>query len=188
MIYQLKPDMENFQNLTLVNDNEFDRRMIINNFVGTPIGDQWLPLECKILFEEGVPEEPASDFPLFGTPVFSKRAVEVLRDLLMPNGEILPLTFEGRQDMYFAFNTITVINALDEYHSEVTRFSDGKIMWINKYQFFSDKLKSAAIFKIPQSVRSLVYVKDKFVNKVNEAGLTGFNFAPLWSDKHLENN
>jgi hypothetical protein len=85
--------------------------------------------------------------------------------------------------MYFAFNTTTIIDALDEDHSQLKRFVDGGIMWIDKYEFFPKKLASAAIFKVPQLVRSLVYVTDDFVKRVNKAKLTGFVFVQLWSDE-----
>ncbi len=187
-VYNLKPQLRKYETLTFI--NEADAVKTLNFFIGIPIQAHWFSIQAKIYREDGDLEKPASDFPSFGAgrPIFSAQAVGALQDILLPNGEILPLTFEGKQDIYFAFNTTQVIDALDEENSELERFSSGRVMRIIRHEFFSNKVEEATIFKIPQSARSLVYVTDKFVERVNKAGLTGFDFVSLWNEEHLENN
>jgi hypothetical protein len=130
---------------------------------------------------EGDEDRPASDFPWTSFPTFSKRAVEALRDLLEPNGEILPLICEFGD--YYAFNTTTVVDALDEEHSELKRFKDGGIMRILRYEFYPEKLQGLSIFKLSQ-LPGGDYVTDTFVQRVQEAGLVGFDFSEaqrVWS-------
>jgi hypothetical protein len=123
---------------------------------------------------------PPSDFPhlAVAVPVFSLRALNVLRGMIEENGEILPLSCtEGE---YYVFNVTTFTDALDESLSGVKRFKDGGVMRVLKYAFFGDRLCRATIFKIPQFPRSEVYVTDKFRNLAIDNGLLGFKFINLW--------
>jgi hypothetical protein len=97
--------------------------------------------------------------------------------MLQENGEILPLSC--REGEYYAFNVITSIDVLDESNSEVERFESGRIMHIEKYAFFGDKLRDATIFKIPQS-KARTFVTDKFRKAVIDNSLTGFDFIKVW--------
>lgn len=149
---------------------------------GTPIGAQWSPAEVVLLreserFEELLP----SDFPcLLGPPVFSSRAVTILRDLLESGGEFLPL--RSKDGELYAYNITNVIDALDLTASDVKFMSDGiRVVSIQRYGFQRDKLVGAAIFRIPQVLRSRVFVTDEFVQRVESHSLTGFRFEPLWS-------
>ena len=117
---------------------------------------------------------------MLGLPIFTRRAVEALGDLLEDNGEIIPATCEG--DRIFFFNVTKVIDALDESSSEVIRFDDSSdVMSIDRHAFFREKLVGAAIFKIPQWPTRRVYVTDRFVERVESTGLKGFWFRRVWS-------
>lgn len=180
-IYNLKSDIIKFQTLTF--SKESDAAKILDFFTGIPIKEKWFDIQTKIYLEGDKPKKPASDFPSFGAgrPILSAKAVEALKDILLNNGEILPITLEGKKDSYYAFNTTTIIDALDEEKSIVTRFKNGSVMQINKYEFIPDKLKGLTIFKIPQLVRNTVYVTDKFVTRVKKENLTGFDFILSWN-------
>jgi hypothetical protein len=124
---------------------------------------------------------PPNDYPkIGGMPVFSKKAVDCLQNILLKNGEVLPLLFEGKENVYFAFNPLRDIDALDEAHSDLARFENGRIMHVKKYVFLSDELEGEILFKIPQETGRL-YTTDKFMDRVKECSLTGFLFRPLWS-------
>src|SRR5215204_1587306 len=181
-IYTLGAELDHYFSLTYV--KKADIRKVTTSFNGKSMIGDWTSIETKVFVEEDGFTRQLCDFPSFGAipPVFSAQAIESLKDLLLPNGEILPLTFEGKKNMYFAFNTTTIIDALNEEHSKLKRFSDSGVMWIDKYEFFPEKLVGAKIFKIPQLVQSLVYVTDEFVKSVNEAKLTGFRFVLIWND------
>lgn len=124
-----------------------------------------------------------NDFPCWGLiPVFSLRAVERLRDILEPNGEILPLISES--GTYFVFNPTTVIDALDEERSVVSRYSFqgspiGAISHVDRYEFIPERLKGATIFQI-KSLRYGAYVTPAFIKRVRAADLRGFDFMKLW--------
>ena len=63
---------------------------------------------------------PYNDFPSMGHsyPVFSARAVDVLRDVLEGNGELLPLVTSVGDYSYF--NCTTVADIIDRDRSELT--------------------------------------------------------------------
>jgi hypothetical protein len=183
-VYSLVADANKYQNLVFVNTD--DDWKVIYQFNGTSIGSAWRPRSVEVLYDEDHAEDrPRSDFPsLFGhLPVFSRRAVEVLESLLKENGELLPL--DCKDGDYFVFNVTRVVDALDEAHSELVRFSDGKIMDIKRFIFQADRLTDIDIFKLPQMPLGKIFVTDKFVRVVQEAGLTGFAFELVWTAPNL---
>ena len=181
-VYILDRDPDRFQSLTVTREENLD--LFIDGFDGRPMADGWSALEVAVLIEEPRDAElPASDFPwLVGSPpVFSARAAEALADLLKGRGELLPLAFEEGE--YYAFNVTRLSNALDEERSEFEYYPDGGIMEIVRHTFLPERLVGETIFKLPQS-GVYEYVTDPFVERVREAGLTGFLFDRIiWSSK-----
>ena len=114
----------------------------------------------------------------------SRHALDVLLPHIGPLVQLVPLQFaEGE---YAAVNITHVIDALDEAHSDIERFpSSGRISRILRHAFKPDRVKDELIFKIPQTPRR-AFVTDRFVKLVNDAGLTGFAFEPIWSDATCE--
>lgn len=145
---------------------------------GQPIGEKWKPIGVIVPKEEQ--HLPKCDFPelLPDVPVFSRRAKELLTDLLVPFGEFLPLLTDTGE--YYAFNVINRIDVLNEKKSELERFPDGRVMRVVKYEFYPEKIQDQLIFQIPQET-TRIYVTDKFVENVKEYNLTGFEYLPLWS-------
>lgn len=177
-VFELKADANNYEVLVLADDQVWD--MILDR-LGGPMSPTWNTPEVKILRDEEHENRPRGDFASLGgvLPVFSRRAVEALRDVLDASGEILPLACtEGE---YFAYNALKVVDALDEGRSALKRFKDGGVMRVVHHEFLPEKLHGVSIFKIPQTVRSRPYVTDDFVGRVREAGLVGFNFVPVWA-------
>ncbi|MGH9940174.1 MAG: imm11 family protein [Blastocatellia bacterium] len=50
---------------------------------------------------------------------------------------------------------------------------------MTKYVLYGDKLADQIIFKIPEVALLSVFVTDRFKNRVEEAGLTGFCFTEI---------
>lgn len=180
-VYKLSADANRYQNFVLTNKDDWNMFMF-GRFDGHSMKTEWSPLEMTLLRDanEDHRDRPQSDFPSIGgvVPVFSKRAVDALHDLLEVNGELLPLRSESGS--YFAYNPTRIVNALLEASSEIKRFKDGNIMRIVRHEFQQDKLKGESIFRLTQH-RVPVYVTDKFVQRVKDTGLVGFDFVPVWS-------
>lgn len=120
------------------------------------------------------------DFPrLNGDHAFSRRAVDALRDMLEPNGELLPLTTPSGE--FYAFNPTTVADVLDRSAAVLTWQSEDHdlALWVDYYAFHDDKLEGKDVFRIPEDFIS-VFVSQRFVDRIESAGLTGFNPVKVW--------
>lgn len=182
-VYELKADSNHYQSLDFVNKGDWDN-FLLGRWDGRHLQASWSALEVRVLGEDEAGEPlPAGDFPSLGgiIPVFSRRARSALSDLLRANGEFLPLKCdECAGGSYDAYNVTRVVDALDETGSELKRFkSSGRVQRVLRHEFRPEFIADLHIFRIPQENR--VYVTDLFVERVRAAGLTGFEFLPLWS-------
>jgi hypothetical protein len=120
-----------------------------------------------------------NDFPCVNfKPAFSSRAVDVLRDLLEPNGELLP--FSTSIGEYFAFNTTTIADILNHSKSTIQWLVEPITAFlVTRYEFDSTRLDKLSIFRIPECP-SDEYVTERFVQRVTENKLNGFHFAKVW--------
>lgn len=180
-VYSIELDSDNYQSLEPVNlDADWEA---MYKFNGRPV-QAWEPLRVAVAVEDQQTEPlPRSDFPsLFANvPVLSARAIDVLSSLVGENGQLLPLECEDCGD-YVIFNVTNVVDALDEKCSEIVRFPDGKkVLDIKHFVFVPSKLRDVDIFKLPQQPLGQVFVTDRFVKTVRDAGLVGINFVWLWS-------
>lgn len=152
------------------------------NWVVPRLASVWRPR--KVI--NSLPSQ-VNDYPCVGlrVPTFSARALDALRDLLEPNGEILPL--ESDTGQYYAYNVTTVADVLDRQASQVNwphiyklRKQEPVIAQdITHYVFFADRVKPLAIFRIPEDVVGY-YVTDQFAQRVREHDLRGFDLRKVW--------
>ena len=109
------------------------------------------------------------------------RSESAIRDLLEPNGELLPLDFEGGE--YYFYNITTYVNALDREHSECdwrTPPTPPNVAYeIIYYAFHEQSLDGLSIFRLFESAVDTL-VTDQFVQRVHAAGLNGFHFTKIW--------
>ena len=182
-VYILKADPNEFQ--VLVADDKATWREVLFCFDGRTLSSKWTPPTLRIYAGDIADGKPAGDFPnlISFIPVFSKRALNVLGDLLADSGEILPLLCS--EGSYYAFNVTRMIDALDETTSFERFESSGRVCGILQHQFNADKVEGLVIFKMPYMHKSDVYVTDRFVDRVREANLQGFRFSEVWSSSTL---
>ena len=123
-----------------------------------------------------------NDYPGVDTtlPAFSSRAVDILRDLLEPNGEIRPLRTETDTE-YFFYNILTISDALDRSESKCDFWCEPPTTatTIDYFAFDSTKLVEMTIFRIRELPMS-VLVTNEFVSRVEFFGLNGFSFTKIW--------
>ncbi len=111
-------------------------------------------------------------------PVFSRRAVTILGDLLEANGELLPL--ETKKGEYFVFNILTKSTALDMSKSQATIYPNKETAnGMDYFWFDKARLAGHTIFRIREYLGP-VLVTDVFKDRVEEAGLNGFYFIKVW--------
>jgi hypothetical protein len=125
------------------------------------------------------PVNPFNDYPCLelATPVFSRRAVDALGDILTRNGELLPLQTNAGE--YFAYNLKTIRNALDLRKSIIRRTSPEETGSIKYFSFKNDTLIDTTIFRVPENP-NINLVTDVFKERVESSCLNGFNFTPVW--------
>ncbi len=178
-VYVLRPDVNKYRSLLYGSEKgivEFSRR-----FDGRTIKYTWTGKERKFEFYKA--PRLVGDFPGLSShiPVFNRKAVNALADMLEGNGELLPITCDGED--YFLFNVTRVVDTLNEENSQVKRFSSGRIMYIVRYSFFPNRLVGLKVFKIPQAVLMDVLVTDDFVERVKATKLKGFECRLVWTDE-----
>jgi len=123
---------------------------------------------------------PWNDYPCLNLeiPAFSRRAVDALRDLLEPHGELLPLVSSVGE--YYAFNVTTIADVLDHERSEIDWTGEGRILASTVKRF--ELLPNADCPPICHLVELMteVFVTDIFVERIAEHRLNGFNAIPVW--------
>ncbi len=178
-IWLLQEDVNNFEHLTLADANDELWNEFSSYFNGESIESNWKALRLKIIEHSGTLSK--SDVPYLspGVLVFSREAINTLQKYLKDNAEIL--CTEGCEGNYRLINVIKLIDGIDYKKSRVEYYSDKKrIMAIDKYAFFFDKVKEQHIFKIKELPKADVFVSDDFRRKVIESGLKGFKFIEVW--------
>lgn len=136
----------------------------------------------EFTFQDNV--NPFNDFPCcLHVPIFSRRAVSVLKDYLEANGELLSV--RSKFGDYFAYQTRTLANGiLNRAKTKGILLDDSKTNFfdIQKYAFFKSKIKSLTIFRIPEHP-STEFVTEKFVERVQANRLLGFHFDAVWTSE-----
>jgi hypothetical protein len=175
-VYKLDTDVENYESIYIHPSGQlYD---VTNQFNGDSLKLSLESMTFKF-YQEGLPK---GDFPSLipNIPVFSRKAVDSLKDMLVLNGELLRINCDNQE--FFLFNVTRVIDALDESKSAIERFkSSGRIMDIDRHAFIPEKIKEETVFKIPQMVTMDVFVTDWFVHRVKFSRLKGFKFPLVWS-------
>lgn len=155
------------------------------DFQGTnPLMFSWEPASLSKLWK--APRvvgnvRPFNDYPGLGMaePAFSERAVECLRSMLEPNGELLPL--DSDLGNYWVFNVQTKCSALSVKESKIDWWGEGceGAISIDRFSFNEKKLRGFTIFKL-REWNAPVFVTQAFRDRVEECGLNGFNFIKVW--------
>lgn len=145
---------------------------------GRPVAHEWHSVRMVPERESRRRPYPLGDCPCIFlgtvTPALSQRAVDVLRDLLEPVGEFLPLECDIQP--LWIYNCTRFADVLDIPASDIKRFDSGGIMHINRHVWRPEVERETA-FRIPQPHRSFVYITDRVVERIRSAGLRGFDLS-----------
>lgn len=110
-------------------------------------------------------------FIIGSVPVFSEAAYRAIASHFDKNEmQIIPIFVEGIP--YYIVNVIRVLpDILNEKKSKIVRFSDGRVMDIEKY-VFQKKVNVPNIFKISQ-LDTYTFVNEEMASIIMDAHLTG---------------
>ena len=178
-VYIMRAMPDDYDSIDIINDEDFTLDDALD---GTSRIATWQTLNMRYFSEVEPPDYPKCDYPSFiNIPCFSPKAAEALQDLLEGNGELLPLDVSG--DPYYMFNITNVIDCLDYDKSDIdsyTKEGSIKILGVVESVLLDEKINSSCIFKLPEFLYSYHYVTQPFVDRVEECGLTGFNFQLIY--------
>lgn len=123
-------------------------------------------------------------YPSLPYLILSEKAINNLKDLLEPNGEILKLenTFDEKE--YYIFNCLNRVDAFYNKSDDDISARDN-LFNINQAYPIEKNLKEEVIFKdksILLYTNTPTYVTRVFVNRVLETKLKGFRFYHIWSN------
>ena len=148
----------------------------VYTFDGREKAKDWNPIQVKRMYDRIFSNSPGFSPHI---PVFDKKAVSILSDLIEGNAEILPLDCEDGE--FYAINVTNIIECIDYEKSQYKTFRDGKrIMRFTKYVFQEEKIKNISLFKILDEPLKRPFVSDEFRKRVIENNLSGFVFELAW--------
>jgi hypothetical protein len=171
---------EGYEWVNCYDDSDYE---VFLSLDGSPRAGQWEPVKVQRVRANEKQKFTPSDFPWLGADalVMRRRAVDALRDILDAHGEVLPLATDDNVEL-FVFNA-RAVDALDETQSTVMRFSGtNRIMDITQVAFIAPMVRGRDIFRLPHRASS-TYVSQRFVDRVNAAGLVGLEFNRVWSSE-----
>ncbi len=113
--------------------------------------------------------------------VFADEVLSVARAAVGDDGEFLELRDAKDGRSYWLLNVTTTADALDEEHSEVERFTSGRIMDVTRHSFRADVIADVRVFRIPQ-LSGTVYFTSTAVDRLRAGGLEGLVFNEVWSN------
>ena len=177
-VYRLRY-AEGFEWLQPANQEDFE----LLRFDATSRTRSWKPVRMTRVRSSGTGRTlRPCDFPACSGGEMLMMGAEAKRrigDILERDGELLPLKSDAGE--FWTLNVTSVIDALDESKSEVLRASDtGRILMVKKPIFRASYLADANLFKLPQTVRGLIYVTTPFVDLIDSTGMVGLEFDRVW--------
>ncbi len=180
-IWTLNVDFGDFQSFELQNsDKQFKKEFRKKIESGTPQNGELDNLEL-IELDSG----EVCDMPKFwtcgGTLLFSKRAKEILCDLLLDCVEFIPMKFQDTT--LYLVNILRILDAVNYEKAELEIFPSGSVIGIIKSSFIVSKIKGVNMFKVMLKEHiylTEIYVSTEFKTKVEENHLTGFRFTEVW--------
>jgi len=136
----------------------------------------WKPFPFR--FEER--KKRISDFPYLSTRLhaISERALAVLKDMIAPYAEILPLNIENSDQVFYA------LNVLQTYDIDATRsdcIGENIVSYVLTHAFPCDVLPQTPIFRVVHATHGLyfvdkLYISEEFRNLVESNNLKGLLF------------
>jgi hypothetical protein len=169
---------EGYEWVNAIQDGDYE---VFRQLDGKPRAATWKPIAVRRVRADERQAFNPSDFPWLGSEalVMRRLAVDLLRDLLDANGEVLPLTTDDGAEL-FVLNA-RVIDALDEPSSSLMKFpGTNRIMRVKKVAFIASAIEGADLFRLPHRASS-TYVSERFIERVKATGLRGLSFNKVWS-------
>lgn len=176
-IWHLDFELDEYDNLVPVMELSIDR---IQSFNGSSKSEQWEPIAVKKMEDKELSNAPGFYSHI---PVFDKKTLDIVKDLIKNSVEVLPLLSSLGE--FYAINVIEVLNCINYDKSEFKTFRDGnRIMGFIQYEFIEEVIKGKHIFKIVDEPLRRPFVSDEFRIRVQKNNLKGFKFELAWDSEN----
>lgn len=108
--------------------------------------------------------------------IISEKTWLELKDILEPRGILFEINTPSKRKKFYGYYPTNVIypSALNRKYSEYTEYPNGLLIY--KYVLNEDKIKDDYLFVVEESI-SDIFVTEKFKERVEKAGLLGFDFS-----------
>ncbi|MFJ0492294.1 hypothetical protein [Citrobacter werkmanii] len=107
--------------------------------------------------------------------VVSEDALNKLKDIFEPRGQILPVITKSKKKNFFGYYPTNPLSGCFNMDESVYRVAERGLI-IEKPVLIASNITDEYLFSIDEDI-SRVFVTDKFKKRVEEAGLLGFDFS-----------
>ncbi|SHF25297.1 hypothetical protein SAMN02745781_01811 [Vibrio gazogenes DSM 21264] len=142
-----------------------------------PFRDEYSEIKLELRKNDAGKKNYQFDFSGALNPFFvmSDVALDQLSDILKPRGEILPVITESKKKKFFGYYPTNPLKGCFDKEKSVYREYPNGLM-IEKPVLTAENITDEYLFSIEEDI-SRVFVTDKFKQRVEEAGLIGFDFS-----------
>jgi hypothetical protein len=175
--YRYEPDANKYAGIGASSTEH--ERVVDVHFRDTPFALSWCPVVVH-----GFDDNPEmeGEFPSLSDfceiPVFSQKSLDVFRPLIGHCTEALRIVHPSGKPFYI-IHVMETIDCLNVRRSDVKRFSDGRVMRVERYCLEVGKLEGKHIFKLPQESGRQLLVDDVFRETVEKHSLSGLLFREI---------
>lgn len=144
-------------------------------FSNRRLAPHWQPWLVRMVTER----KQGDFFFLGGLYVATEPAVEVVRDLVANKFEALPIRPRAKKSKLPPLFLLHPLESADlSTRAKVTRFDDGRIMYVAKFAFSRDKINGMHFFTARGNHGTYI-VSPEFRAAIEGSGLKGLGFSPL---------
>ena len=177
-IYCLDSDTRNYS--LFIQDYDFNKE---ESIMGVAMKSRWLPLHVtsfiKLELNRSDKGKKNYQFDISGSLgpffIFSELALDKLGDVFKPRGQILPVITESKKKKFFGYYPTNPLSGCFDKEKSVYRVAERGLI-IEKPVLIAENITDEYLFSIEEDI-SRVFVTDKFKERVEEAGLLGFDFS-----------
>ena len=180
-VYQLKSDFENYSTFLEEYDNVDNR--FINQYWEWKNVDLtiYTPISYKLTASDNNKKNYQMDISSFGSGliIFSEKAINILKDILEQNGQILPIITPSKRKKFFGFypnKNIYDDSIINLEKSEWRQAEKGKIF--HKIVLNNNYPHNDFIFTL-KSYSMSCFITEKFKELVEKHDLKGFDFSEI---------
>lgn len=177
-IYYLQSDVTNY--CSFIQDYPEGEESIMGRAVDDPwkpFGNEYRAITLELRKNDFGKKNYQFDFSSALNPFFviSEFALTALADILEPRGQLLPVITASKRRKFFGYYpTNPLKGCFDKEKSVYREYPKGLI--IDKPVLIAEKITDEYLFSIEEDI-SRVFVTDKFKQRVEKAGLLGFDFS-----------